>query len=318
MLEHEMEQYLEDVGPRLPVWTFSYNRAGKAPFLETTRTWKDQSINVVVRESQVDAYAAAYPWATLHPVPDAGDCVGASRQAALDYALLEGHELICLVDDDLTNVGWLFQGYFKTGKNVGAPCSRRTSRLLPDLQERVLAGISGIARTVAEQHPDAVLGGGLKQHGAIGDNLHRTMYMVNKGVTPKQLMTVNTLRLAQAGVRLNTDLFGRHGDDIGLVAEILKAGLQCYAMPSFVFDVWPEEINIGKSVVRNADTARDLHAEEWEALQQYPIRDYLRTKNSIVDGSFEWADVNWQKYAKVTGVQPETVLWPLDAARDIL
>lgn len=317
MLFNEMLTWLDNQPPRLPVWTFSYNRAGTAPFLESMRDWASRDdIHIVVRGSQVREYREAYPWATLHEVDDAVDCVGYSRQAALDYAVLEGHELIILVDDDLTNTGWLFQGHIKSGKNAGQPCSSRT-RKAGNVAEQVLTGISEVSRQVVADNPEAVLGGGVKQHGAFGDHLHRTMYRINGGVTPKQLMVAAPLRLAKAGVRLNIDLFGRHGDDIGLIAEILQSGLSCWAMPSFVYDVWSENQNILKSVVRNPDTAPALHAEEWEALQQYPIKDYLRIKRSIVDGSFEWADVDWRKYAKITGETSRTVSWPLDEARDL-
>lgn len=304
---------------RLPVWSFSYNRAGTAPFLESMRTWRNQDdIHIVVRHTQRESYAAKYPWAHLHLVPDKVDCVGYSRQAALDYACLEGHDLIVLVDDDLTNTGWLSQGYIKSGPNAGQPCSTRTKKA-DHVAEQVLKGISAVGRTVFDNHPNAVLGGAVKQHGAFGDHLHQTMYRINGGVTPKQLMVAAPWRLATADVRLNVGLFGRHGDDIGLIAEILKAGLECWAMPTFTYDVWSEDQNILKSVVRNPGNAARLHQEEWDALQQYPIKDCLRIKRSIVDGSFEWADINWQQYAKMHGTtMPTPVLWPLDEARELL
>lgn len=331
MQQEEMESWLAELGTqsRLPVWSFSYNRAGQvpgldAPFLRETNRWANrEDIHVVVRESQVGRYQEAFPWISFWPVPDAGDCVGRSRQAALDFANTMGHDEIVLVDDDLTNTSFLYQGYVKSGKNTGLPCSRRSGRHHPMpegrvVSEYVVAGISEVGRTVMASHPEAVLGGGVKQHGAIGDPLHRTMYRLNGGVTPKQLMVAAPARLADAGVRLDVDLFGRHGDDIGLVAEILTAGLACWAMPTFTYDVWPEDQNINKSVVRNPETAHELHAEEWAALQKYPIKDHLRVKTSLLDGSFEWADINWQSWAKVSTVQPVVHLWPQDACRELI
>lgn len=326
MQRDEMIAWLEHEGAqsRAPIWTFSYNRAGTAPFLNRMAQFQHrEEIHVVVRASQVEAYTRAYPWANLYPVPDHLDCVGYSRQTALSMAALQEHELIVLVDDDLINTSFLFQGYVKGGPNQGDPVSARyllrdTEHLPYSLPEMVLTGISAVSRRVMADDPLAVLGGGVKQHGAFGENLHRTMYRLNGGVTPKQLMAAAPVRLADAGVSLNVGLFGRHGDDIGLIAEILRAGLKCWAMPSFVYDVWSEEQNIRKSVVRNADTAPALHAEEWDALQQYPIRDHLRVKRNKETEEFEWADVNWQQYAKQTGVKPATVLWPEDEARELI
>lgn len=325
MLLEEMCGYIESLGEesRLPVWSFSYNRAGKAPYLETLASLKNLSdINLVVRESQEKGYRRAYPWARIHLVDDILDCVGYSRQAALDFAADEGHELILLVDDDLTNTSFLHQGAIKSGANAGKPCSTRTTKnyALPgglSVTEAVLIGMSGVAREVHDQHPRAVLGGAVKQHGSFGDQLHRTMYRINGGVTPKQLMAVAPVRLKEHEVELDVGLFGRHGDDIGLIAEILKAGLQCWCAPSFTYDVWSEDQNIHRSVVRNPSNARELHAEEWDALQQYPIKNHLRVKRSFIDGSFEWADVNWRSYNKSIGLHAPTVPWPLDEARDI-
>lgn len=313
-----MRDYLNNLSleDRLPVYIISYKRAGLAPNLEFINdNWaRADDVNVVVLQSEKAAYVAAYPRLTVHGLPDDQvNTVGKARWRAAELAHALGDEVIIMMDDDVLKLDFLHHSAHRTGKNAGAECSGLSNKedraAVPSLEERVVMGFGDTSRHVFEQEPQAVLGGMHKRHMSFSPRNHRTRYTVNGGASPRQVYVWHVDRMMQHGVALNTKLFSRHGDDIGLVAEVLKAGLDCFLVPSFVFDHWPESVNITKSVLRNAHTAPALHAEEWEALQQYPIKDYLRVKLSMLDGSYQWGDVDWRKLAKIRKQPTRHIAW---------
>jgi hypothetical protein len=312
-----MVDFLTDLDKqdRYPIWVISYNRAGSAPLLQKTLTWeRKDDINIVVRESQAATYRAAYPGSRVHGVEDDKiDCVGKARWMAAELAYAMGDDVITMMDDDVLSLRFMFLRTFIRGRNAGKPCTGHSTlddiEILPDLEERIISGMSSVAADVFSEHPRAVIGGSIKQHMSFDVKNQETKYILNGGVTPRQCMVWNVGRMHDFGIRLNLDRFGIHGDDIGIVAEALKEDADCFAMPSFAYEHWPESINIKTSVVRNAESAKALHEFEWESLQMYPIRDYLRVKRSIVDGSFEWGDVNWKTLGKIRGREPQRVYW---------
>lgn len=322
MNRQDMIDMLSTLEDRYPIWIISYSRAGTAPLLNAALSWRKQGdVNVVVRQSQADDYRSAYPRMTIRPLPDDEiDCVGKARWAAAELAYTLGNDIILMMDDDILSLRFLFQREFMRGQNVGKECSGHSGLVdlesLPDLPERVLAGISAVAREAFEADPTLIMGGAIKQHMSFDYRNHRTKYIINGGVTPRQVMVWNLARMDLYGVALNTERFGIHGDDIGIVAEVLKAGGSCFAMPSFAYEHWPESINIKTSVVRNADNKQALHEFEWESLQMYPIKDYLRAKRSVIDGSYEWGDVNWKALSKIRGVPSIRAGWDPDQPPD--
>lgn len=320
MYREEMQQWLAglDVTERFPIWVISYNRAGEAPTLDKLDAWQHtDDVNVVVRASQQLDYQVAYPNLTIHGLPDEDiSNVGSARWGAAMLAYSLGHQVITMMDDDIVKFDFLFQRAFFKGKNAGVECSGASSaedrQAVPDLEERIVTGLSEVSQRVYQAHPGAVMGGLIKRHMSFDYKNHRTQYILNGGVTPRQVMTWHLERFREHGVELDLDHFGPHGDDIGLVATVLQLGLDCFAVPSLAYDHWPEAINIARSVIRDASTAQALHEHEWDALQQYPIRDYLRAKRSVVDGSYEWGDVNWLKLGKLRGQPTERYGWKTD------
>lgn len=311
MVDHLMSL---DTADMLPAWVISYQRAGTAPLLERVKSWDHpEKVHVLVRETQRAAYEEAYPTLSVHSLPDEQiNNVGRARKAAQQLAYMES-DVALLIDDDILEMNFLFERLVTRGPNVGRPCSghslRGDHRTLQGLEERILTAISLVAADVFEENPRAVLGGAIKQHMSFDVKNHMTKYIINGGVTPRQVMVHHLARMEEFGIELNTELFGCHGDDIGTAAEVLKAGADCFAIPSFIYDSWPENVNIKESVIRDAETAPALHEWEWDALQQYPIKDYLRVKRSIVDDSYEWGDVNWSKLNKLRKTAPKRVLW---------
>lgn len=323
MKRDEMRDWLLslDKGDRLPMWVISYNRAGTAPLLEKMRTWeRTDDINVVVRNEQVKDYQGAYPNLTIHGLPASqiGNC-GSARWGAADLAYAFGEDMVLMFDDDVLQLRWLFERPIMRGPNAGQPasghCTKEDLEFVPDSEERVATGIGEVAREVFAAEPNTVVGGMLKQHMSFSPKNQETKYVVNGGVTPRQAMAWHLDRLYENGIRLDLEKFGVHGEDIGLMAEILAAGFDAFGMPSFVYEHWPESVNINMSMIRNAENAASLHAQEWEALQEYPIVDYLRVKRSILTGEYEWGDVDWVKLNKLRRTQTRRVLWPIDQDR---
>jgi len=317
MMKEEMSDWLMSLAPedRLPLWFISYDRAGTAPMLNTAHKWGTaELVNVVVRESQAKAYRAAYPKFQIHGLPDDEiSSAGEARWGAADLAYALGNDAVLMFDDDVLALNFMFNGFIGSGPNAGTECTKHSlvgdHKTDPQLAERILTGFSEMGREVHVTHPDAILGGMIKQHMSFSPRNHRTKYILNGGATARQVMIWNLKRADELDIRLNQDLFARHGEDIGFSAEILKAGADCWATPSFSFHHWPEDINIHRSVVRNAGNAKELHEEEWAALQQYPIKDYLRIKRSMIDNSYEWGDVNWKALGKLRGKPSLYVPW---------
>ena len=323
MQRNDMIEYLGglDKNDRYPLWIISYNRAGKAPLLNTIhKNWeRKDDIHVVVRDSQRASYERAYPEFVILSLPDDEiDAGGKARWGAVRLAQGLGEPVISMFDDDVLALRFLFLRHFMRGANVGKPCSGHSTledeAVLPDLGERVVGGFHDVARTVIADNPDVVIGGMIKQHMSFDVKNHQLQYILNGGVTPRQAMVWHIERMAEKQIELNLDHFGLHGDDIGIVVQALANGGDSFAVPSFAYEHWPESINIKESVVRNAGNKQQLHEIEWAALQEYPAKDYLRVKRSIIDGSYEWGDINWVACAKKRGRPTVRVPWAQDAA----
>ena len=319
MKRDEMLDYLGGLstGELLPIWVISHTRAGDAPFLDRAKAWATSgNVNVLVGESQYPDYALAYPELTVHWLPDevAAVGVGRARWAAANLAYELGQDTIIMMDDDVLKLDFLFEGHIHRGPNAGAESSRASTTsdhaMLPDLWERILTGFSDVAQDVLRDEPRAMMGGMIKRHMSFSPNNHRTEYQINSGVTPRQVMVWAVGRMLGAGVDMDPRFY-RHGDDIGIIADILAKGGDCWAVPSFAYDHWPESVNIEKSTLRNAGNVRELLLKEHEDLLRYPIAAYLKTKRSVIDDSPEWHDVNWKALAKVRGVEfGRRVEWP--------
>jgi hypothetical protein len=321
MQRDEMLEYLSsfDTANRLPMYVISYNRAGSAPLLEKAKTWQHQDlVNVVVRKSQRDAYRRAYPKMYVFGLPDEQipDC-GSARWGAAELAHGLGDDEILMFDDDVLALRFLFERTFTKGANVGKVCSGHSTNKdiaeMPDLDERILTGMSMVARDVFDERPRAVIGGAIKQHMSFSPSNNETKYILNGGITPRQAMVWNLKRINEFGISVDLDDFGVTGEDLGAIDAVITAGGDAFAMPSFAYEHWPESVNLHRSMIRNPANAAQLHADEWDVLQRYPIKDYLRTKRSLIDGSYEWGDVNWKALAKRRPDHPTVrVTWAED------
>jgi hypothetical protein len=209
------------------------------------------------------------------------------------------------------------------GKNVGELCSGVATTgdaeywfgSVPLMEEAAIGAFGMLGLDVFAEQPKAVVGGMIKRHMSFDIENHRTRYILNGGATPRQVMLWNTGRMAKHDIRLNLEHFGVTGEDIGLMATVLEAGLDVFCTPSFAFDHWPEDVNLEKSVIRDESTLPLFMEYEYEILQQYEIgQNYLKEKR-IPGSEHGWKDVSWQKLAKFRGKPTQRFDWPLDAER---
>ncbi len=326
MLLEEMVGYVKqfDKGARVPMWVISYNRID-APTLQKMRNFeRTDDIHVLVRDSQVAQYREEYPEFTVVSLPDdrINSC-GAARWGAYDLAREMGHDEVIMLDDDVLQFRFMYQRAKVQGKNVGELCSGVASvldaekyfRTLALMEEAALTAFGYLGRSVFDENENAVVGGMIKRHMSFEIRNHQTKYILNGGATPRQVMIWNTSRMEEHGIRLNLEQFGVTGEDIGLMATVLGAGLDVFSSPSFAFDHWPEDINLEKSTIRDGDTLPLFMEYEYEVLQNYDLGKHYLKEKKIPGSEHGWKDVSWKKLEKFRGVPGKRELWPADQKR---
>lgn len=269
-----------------------------------------KKVHIVVRSEQYKAYKKANPEfdiISMENYPVNG--LASTRQFIFEYAVAHKYSMIIDMDDDIKVLTYLFNGI--TGS--GEPCSKHS--LVPDaqedplLQQKVLLGASHIARGVFEKYPDVVLGNIRRQRMCQHPENARLKYIIDCGPTPRQVTFMNIKSLYKMGINRDVKRFDRHGDDIGFCAVILKNGGHLFNIPCLTYDYVSEKCD---SVVRTPETEKELHAYEYRMLQDYPIKQYLRTSFKDEEGNYMWGDVNWQAYHKLMGDKPIKKTWKSD------
>jgi hypothetical protein len=281
----------------------SYNR----PNFITAKMFKDfqpealEKIHLVVRPEQAKAYRKANPNLHILPIPKSFHLpvngLASTRQFIFEYAVEHRLSAIIDMDDDIKNLAYMFDGVSGTGN----PCSKHTVRADreadPLLQQKVLTMAGVIAREVFRNHKGVYLGNIRRQRMSQHIENSKLKYIIDSGPTPRQVTLINVKGLYKA--HINRDMvFDRHGDDIGFCAVILANGGHCFNIPCLTYDYVSEKCD---SVIRTPETEKELHRYEWEMLQKYPIKDYLKTSFRDADGDYMWGDVDWTKYHKIQG-----------------
>lgn len=325
MLLDEMVEWVKshDKNDRVPMYVISYNRLDAPTLLKMRNYERTDDIFVVVRYEQEQAYKKAFPMLQIVPMSakQIGSC-GAARWGAFDLARELGHDEAIMLDDDVLQFRFMYQRAKVQGKSIGELCSGVASATDADeyfgslalMEEAAITAFGMLGREVFKEQPEAVVGGMIKRHMSFAIENHRTRYVLNGGATPRQAMIWNTARMEEHGIRLNLEHFGVTGEDIGLMATVLENGLDVFSTPSFAFDHWPEDVNLEKSVIRDKSTLPLFMEYEYEVLQNYEIKNYLKEK-AIPGSEHGWKDVSWQKLAKFRGEPTQRFDWPADADR---
>lgn len=265
---------------------------------------------IVVREEQYKAYKKANPWLNFVVIPKGTvSGVGSTRQFIMDYAIDNKLSCIMDMDDDITYLHYLFN---RRSKKTGEWCSAHSTLADeasdPLIPQKVLQLAGKISREVFKEHPDVLLGNIRKQHFSQSPEFARFKFYINKGPTPRQTKILNMKGIKKAGIHM-PDAFNLHGDDIGIVAEILQNGYSCFNIPCLCYDYIDDQV---ASVVRDPkdpEKNRWLHKLEYDGLMQMEIQHYLRETFKFPDGQYKFGDVNWMKYHKLHNTQPIVELW---------
>lgn len=285
------EQFeLEEV----PLFIPSYNRYPLPPTAELAMhcLGDDYPWWVVVRKSQFRDYDGV-PTNHLLPVADHRiDNVGKTRNFIWQFAYDEGWNYIFDWDDDINGIGHkLAEGR----KYIGY---RKTGNKDPWLDGTGFWDEAGrLAQETFHMYPCTVAGSIQNQRWPSTDTVR-----IQHGKTPRRTKILNVERIVENNL-LVPEEFYEHGDDIGSLALWLKYGWQVFTICSLTYTFVPETDKVLPSTLRDRDEElnRAIHAEEYENLMRYPIKDYLRVNKKYDDGSYMYGDVNWTRYRKVTG-----------------
>ena len=289
----------------------SYNR----PEFVTAEMFKNfspealEKVHIVVRPEQAKAYRKANP--NLHILPISKDFhlpingLASTRQFIFEYARDHRYPYIIDMDDDIRNLAYMYDGISGSGE----ACSKHTIRADrledPLLEQKVLQEACVIAKEVFRDNPKVYLGNIRRQRMSQHAENSKLKYIINSGPTPRQVTLINVKGLTKAGIDRDM-IFDRHGDDIGFCAVILAKGGSLFNIPCLTYDYISEKCD---SVIRTPETEKELHKYEWDMLQKYSIKDYLRVSFKDDEGNYMWGDVNWQAYHKLHGTSRKKVFW---------
>ena len=289
----------------------SYNR----PEFVTAEMFKNfspealEKVHIVVRPEQAKAYRKANPNLHILPIPKDFHLpingLASTRQFIFEYARDHRYPYIIDMDDDIRNLAYMYDG----ASGSGEACSKHTIRADrfedPLLEQKVLQEACVIAKEVFRDNPKVYLGNIRRQRMSQHAENSKLKYIVNSGPTPRQVTLINVKGLTKAGIDRDM-IFDRHGDDIGFCAVILAKGGSLFNIPCLTYDYISEKCD---SVIRTPETEKELHKYEWDMLQKYPIKDYLRVSFKDDEGNYMWGDVNWQAYHKLHGTSRKKVFW---------
>lgn len=313
MKKKKMYGLLNDLtAAQLPhIFVPSYNR----PEFVTAKMFEDfdeealKKVHVVVRPEQAKVYRKANPKLHILPIPKSFHLpingLASTRQFIFEYAVEQRYPVIIDMDDDIKNLAYMYDGVSGTGNK----CSKHTVKVDrendPLLQQKVLTMAGVIAREVFKKFPSVYLGNIRRQRMSQHEENSKLKYIIDSGPTPRQVTLINVKGLHRA--RINRDMiFDRHGDDIGFCAVVLAGGGHCFNIPCLTYDYVSEKCD---SVIRTPETEKELHKYEYDMLQKYPIKDYLRTSFRDEDGDYMWGDINWTAFHKLNGTKRVKEFW---------
>lgn len=245
-----------------------------------------------VRSEQYDLYKQNYPNTKIIKLPRVNGLAG-TRQFIEDYMYdVVGKPYFMDIDDDLTSLRAVVLDDGKPRLTwAGEVSESNIIRLGCEIAKR------------AFDDDGCVLGKPRRTRFANAVEYTQTAYVTNKGATPRSFTYVNAKETRRRGIKRNL-AFDPTGDDVGFVAEIAKKHGNMFNINCLAYSYVDDEIN---SVIRNDQNRRALARYEYECLNKYPMRDYLRIPFKYKDGSYKYGDIDFTKYRKVTGLKTRSV-----------
>lgn len=269
-----------------------------------------KKVHIVVRKEQYEDYCAANPEfdvISLEDYPVNG--LASTRQFIFEYAVKHRYSTIIDMDDDIKVLTYLFNGVSGSGNKCSKHSLKGDKEEDPLLEQKVLLMAGEISRGIFKQYPDVLLGNIRRQRLSQGAENSRLKYRIDCGPTPRQVTILNVKGLHNLKINRDVERFDRHGDDIGFCAVILKNGGHLFNIPCLTYDYVSEKCD---SVIRTPETEKELHAYEYAMLQEYPIKDYLRTTFRDEEGNYMWGDIDWRAYHKLMGDSATKRFWKED------
>lgn len=279
---------------RLPLLIPSYNRPN-APLVKLASQLMGDEYPwwVFVRKSQALAYSEFVPRGHLISMPDAQvGTLGDTRNWMMKWALREGFPLVFDWDDDVARIGR------KLPDGTRHESWKSTRNDDPWFDGPGYWEEAGrLARQVFKLYPGTVVGSIQNQRWASSWTVQ-----VQCGKTPRRTKILNVKRLVENELWC-PKVFRFHGEDIGNLAMYLQNDWQVFTICNLVYDFVSEtDINLPSTLrSRDEEQNRLIHEQEYDHLQAYEIRDYLRINKAYEDGSYMYGDVDWRKFRKLTG-----------------
>lgn len=310
-MEKEKMKELLDNSPMIPhIFCPSWRRPNfvSAQKFKNFSSEAKKRVHIVVRPDQYDMYKEANPELHILPIPEDYPINGlaSTRQFIFEYAVEHRYPMVIDMDDDITEVRYLFDAVTKNGD----PCSHHSTAQDktddPLMEQKVLQLAAQLAKEVFAKYPDVYLGNIRRQRFCQSPDNANLKYIINAGPTPRQVTFMNVKGLYKAHINRDVKRFDRHGDDIGFCAVILAAGGSLFNIPCLCYDYVDEKCD---SVIRTPENEKELHAYEYNMLQEYPIRDYLKTTFRDAEGNYMWGDIDYRKLHKLRGTKPEKIFW---------
>lgn len=284
-----------------PIYVPTYNRPGKAIFLNTMSEAPDSvksKIRIVVRKEQADDYQHAYPWAKQVIVKKPG--LGAARMRAVRHARSLGFTRIVQIDDDIRSVS-LLERLPREGKtdHTRRHSHTVTGRSRADNYIRSLAVACQMAESAFDAEPLAALGH--PRNGLFSGDVDTSVGATfNKGGFPCAVIFYDLDRLPLEELPVE---FHMHGEDLGTTLSVLSSGKTWFTLPAVAQDA---DTGIETTIPLDPQSAEGRQPDLDNAFKVFPeIAPYLRATLRNKAGGIMKIGVHWTQWYAAAGIQPK-------------
>lgn len=321
MQKQDMIEYLNSTttDDMLPLYIPSYNRDEKDfkikdNILKSLDKENLERCYIVVREEQKNDYHNYHKelfdnGCNLLVIPEGTVTgLGTTRNFITEHAIKNGYNAIFNWDDDITNLGALFEGFDKKGQ----PSSKTFLKderlgLFDSYLKRVIQAAGKTATDLFTKHPNVMAANIRKQRFSNGESNARIKYKINQGTTPRQTNIHNIALMKQTGIRIPME-YDVYGEDVGFSQTVLENGYSLGNITSFFYDYVPESKS---SVIRDIDESKnkEIHEYEYKCFTKGEGANYLRVSKYYDDGTPMYCDIDFRKFNKFKETKPTVVSW---------
>lgn len=320
MNKDELVQFMNTstIDDMLPLYIPSYNR-GKKDFkiIGILKNFDKEHLEkcfITVREEQQNDYYNNQKelfdkGCNLLSIP-AGTVtgLGTTRNFITEDAIKNGFSAICNWDDDITNLGALFEGVDKKGE----PSSKTFLKddresLFDNYTQRVFDAACRTARGLFTEHPEVMATNIRKQRFSNGYTNSSVKYKINQGTTPRQTNIHNIKLMKETGIRIPM-AYDLYGEDVGFSKTILENGYSLANITTFFYGYVPETVS---SVIRDVDESKNksIHEYEYKCYMDGESKNYIRVSKYYEGGTPMYCDIDFRKFNKFKGQKPIVEKW---------